>query len=118
MKISPDKLQKLNDLLTILRENESISPYYLSIKSKIPMEKIIRFLNAMVERSMLSISFILRCNNNDYDLVHGYEFYDEDSLIEFLRKNKKCNQCEAELVSNDIRVFYKKNAQLIGDNYG
>ena len=103
-----DQLQKLNDLLTILRENESVSPYYLIRKTNIPVNVIILILNIMVERSLLKNSFILKCDNPDNDLIHGYEFEDEEKLLDFLRKNEQCDQCESNLLTRDIRVFYKK----------
>lgn len=119
MNVQTDQLQKLNDLLTILRENESISPYYLMRKTKIQLNTIIQILNIMVDRSLLKISFILRCNNSDSDLVHGYEFENEDKLLNFLRVNDQCNQCDSNLLTKDIRVFYKKGKLVYGgDIYG
>lgn len=70
----------------------------------------------MVERSMLKISFVIKCNNIDFDMIHGYEFEDEDEMIDFLRENEKCPQCNSDISNQEVRVFYKMNSiDNIGD---
>lgn len=115
MKINQEKLKKLNDLLTILRENESVSPYFLARQASIPVNTIIKILNSMVSRSMFEINFVLRCINDDTDLVHTFEFAEEDDLLDFLRENDKCPDCGAKLLTKDIRVFYKMSSEIVGD---
>ncbi|MFK4316002.1 MULTISPECIES: hypothetical protein [unclassified Bacillus (in: firmicutes)] len=115
LEIQEQQLKVLNECLTILREDESISPYFLSRKSKLPVGTIIRLLNCMVSRSILKTNFILRCNNSDTDLVDAFEFEDEDELLEFLRENDYCPDCGSTLMTRDIRVFYKINTKMTGD---
>lgn len=118
LRIETEKLRNLNDLLTILRDDESVSPYFLARKTKIPVETIIKLLNCLVTRSILNVSFVLRCNNEDNDLIHRFDFENEDELLDFLRENDGCSHCESDLLTKDIRVFYKMNSRLIGDLYG
>jgi hypothetical protein len=92
-----------------------VSPYYLARKTNIPIKIIVKILNSMVERSMLKISFIVKCNNIDVDMIHGYEFEDEDEMLDFIRKNEKCPQCNSDILNQDVRVFYKMNST---DNIG
>lgn len=108
----------LNDLLTVLREGESVSPFYLARKALIPVETIVQILNAMVSRSMLTTSFIIRCDNEDPDIIHSFEFEEEDELLNFLRENEECPDCDSQLLKRDIRVFYKMKSGIVGDLYG
>lgn len=108
----------MNDLLTVLRENESVSPYYLARKASLSVDTVIKILNSMVSRSLLKISFILRCDNADNDLIHMFEFDEEDELLDFLRENDHCPDCDAGLLTKDIRVFYKMSSNVVGDLYG
>jgi hypothetical protein len=73
----------------------------------------------MVERTMLKISFTVRCNNMDVDMIHVFEFDNEDDLLDFLRENEECIYCNSELLTQDIRVFYKMNSDVsIGEING
>jgi hypothetical protein len=103
----------------VLRENESVSPYYLARNTKLPINTIVKIMNSMVDRSMLKINFVVKCNNLDTDMIHGYEFDDEDEMLDFIRDNEKCKQCNYDILTQDIRVFYKMiPSDYVGDLYG
>lgn len=71
----------------------------------------------MVSRSLLKISFVLRCDNADNDLIHGFEFDNEENLLNFLREHDSCPECDSLLLRQDIRVFYKMTSEITGETY-
>lgn len=100
--------------LTILKPNESISPFSLSRKTKIPFSIIEDILTSLVFESLLDVRFIIFCNNEDEELIHAFEFKNKKSLRDFIVKNKfTCPDCHSTLNTQNIRVaFIKKEIPM------
>lgn len=100
---------KINELITILRPNEHISPFFISLEANIDTNTVIKLLNLLAERELILVKYLLRCNNEDPDLIHEHEFFSDDDLFEFYREfHEECPDCESHLISTDIRVAYQR----------
>jgi hypothetical protein len=119
LQIQPEQLKNLSDSITMLRIGEYASPYYLARKTGISNQKLIALLTGLAHRSLLGLKFIIKCGNEDPDLIHAFEFSDDDELAKFIRENgSKCIHCGANLVTSDIRVaFVKVDIDINGDVY-
>lgn len=99
----------------MLKTNETISPHFLYRKTKINIQLIKDLLiDLSFECPLLGTKYILFCNNEDSDMIHGFEFTSMKEVKEFILSNgkgKKCPECDSALKLDDIRVcFYKKKA--------
>ncbi|MED0678703.1 hypothetical protein P4T20_05225 [Aneurinibacillus thermoaerophilus] len=107
--------------LTILRPDETASPYLISRKTKIPLQIVTKFLMELAYESLLDVRYIIFCKNYDQDLVHGFEFNTKKELKEFIVKNgSDCPQCNFKLNTENIRVAFvkKSNQTVLEDFYG
>jgi hypothetical protein len=118
LNITQDKLKKLSDLLTILIPGESVSPRFLARKTKINNKDINLILMELAHRNLLGVNFIIYCNNEDPDMVHGFEFESEDEMLDFIRNQNKCKHCDEQLVTNNIRVAFIRKQFNQGEVYG
>ncbi|WP_142950305.1 hypothetical protein [Bacillus thuringiensis] len=118
--IPQEKLKKVSDLLTILKDGEHISPKYISRTSQISQETTNTLLMELKNRELIDVSFIINCTNEDFDLVHSFEFQTDEELISFIRnQDNMCPDCEAPLKTTDVRVsFIKKILSIEGEDHG
>ncbi|WP_139184750.1 hypothetical protein [Alteribacillus persepolensis] len=116
--LPPTRLRILDDELTLLKPGTNISPHYLYRKTKINTE-IIKII--LIELSFVSPyikeNFIIFCENEDREMVHGFEFSTKKELKNFILKNGHlCPECDYSLKTSDIRVSFKKiNSEVIPD---
>lgn len=120
LNINQEQLRELNNLITILRPDEHISPYFISLRTNISRGIVIKILNQLAKRDLINIVYIIKCDNEDSDLVHEYEFSSDDELFEHYRElDGLCEQCEATLLSTEIRVAYqRKEIDEVGELNG
>lgn len=102
-------MKKLNEELTILKPNETVSPNLLARKTKISLVNIDRILLSLVRDSVLDTRFYIFCTNEDPELEHGFEFSNKKDLRDFIVEKKfTCPSCEANLNTQNIRVAFAK----------
>jgi len=119
LKMTQAQIKSLDEILTMLRAEENVSPHFIAHKTRLPLDVIILILNQMTDRSILHLNFIIKCSNDDPDLIHGFEFNTNTELINFVRKNNlTCTHCNSNLNATDIRVsYYKKDTSKFGELY-
>ena len=116
LKIPSVKLQKVNELLCQINPGSTVSPSYLSLQSNLSFEAVIKILTAMSHRHVINNQFIIKCRNEDYDMIHKFEFDDNEKMLQFIKENKKyCLECDSELNTTDIDVFFKIKDLIKGE---
>jgi hypothetical protein len=106
-------LRKLDSELTILRPEETVSPYQISRKSNIPLPIVQNLLMELSYDSSLAVTFIVFCNNSDHDFNHAFDFDSRKELREFITHTGHiCPDCGSRLNMDDIRIAYKKGHYL------
>lgn len=120
LSLNQKQINNFDEILTSLRSSEHISPYFISYKAEIEFEKVIKVLNDFADRQLININYIIKCSNEDSDMVHEFEFNSDEELFEFYRQNKGyCIECDSELLIKEVRVSYqRKDIEDIGESYG
>jgi hypothetical protein len=114
-------LKIINEHLSILFHNQTISPRFLARKSNIEYKTILKMLTELSSRKLLGVKFIVQCENDDLDMIHAFEFESETDLINFINKqDQNCPYCNSKLNTKNIRVaFIKKDFEnQKGEYYG
>lgn len=77
---------------------------------------VVKLLTILSNRNIISTQFILKCENDDEDFLHSYEFTTEELLLDFLKNTQgNCPNCDSKL--GNIAVFFKvKNSSLVNNN--
>lgn len=102
-------MEKLNEELTILKPDETVSPYLLVRKTKIPLVYIEKILSSLVHDLVLDTRFYIFCTNEDPELEHGFEFSNKKDLRDFIVEQKfTCPSCGVNLNTQNIRVAFVK----------
>lgn len=95
--------------LTILKPEATASPHYLSRKTHIPLPMIEAILSSLAHDAVIEARFFIFCNNDDPELVHGFDFTSKKELRDFIVENKfSCPNCEFKLNTQNIRVAFIK----------
>lgn len=80
------------------------------------MVDVIKILTTMSHRHVINTQFILKCRNEDYDMIHKFDFNDNEKMLKFIKDNKKvCLECGSELNTNDIDVFFITKGLIKGE---
>lgn len=70
------------------------------------MEEI---LSNLVYERLLNAKFLIFCNNDDPELVHGFEFSSKKELRDFIVAQKfTCPDCDSKLNTQNIRIAFLK----------
>lgn len=95
--------------MTILKPDATASPHYLSRKTGISLSLMETILSTLAHDSVLDARFLIFCNNDDPELVHGFEFMSKKELRDFIVAQKfTCPHCDSKLNTQNIRVAFVK----------
>lgn len=109
LSIPSQVLEKLDLELTILKPEAIISPHYLSRKARIPLSIIETILVNLAYKKLLDVKYLIYCNNDDPEMVHGFEYISKKELRDFIAAQKfSCPNCNSNLNTQNIRVAFVK----------
>ncbi|HAM79561.1 MAG TPA: hypothetical protein DCO80_01970 [Ornithinibacillus sp.] len=121
LQIPLNKLKIVDEYLNYLFPNQTISPKFIGRKSNVDNKTITKLLLELSFRGLIGVRFIIKCTNDDPDLVHAFEFNSDDELTNFIRnQNNICSECGSTLDTKNIRVAFiiKDFNKVTGENYG
>lgn len=108
LQISEETLNQINEELTLIPHNDSISISSLEYKSKLSQDIILKLLIALAEKELIKENFLISCaDGEEGDYIHKFLFESHEKFDEFMKKNfKKCPDCGKDLNYSDVMIYF------------
>lgn len=112
--LTKQQSSQLQDFLETAYPRSTISIEDLAYKLHSNEETIEKVLIKLSDYQIIEPYFILRCDNEEFDNVHTFEFSSLKELINFVKdSDKTCNNCDSEFHDENVEVYFRTPSTTI-----
>lgn len=99
----------MDELITIIPPNSTITPSYLAFELDIELDSIKGILVKLSNRKLITPFFVIDCTGNEETQeTHSISFNSQEKLASFVNNKKyQCLRCDGTYNFENTKVFFK-----------